>query len=353
MELTDLKPFIPDELNRRPIVIAGPCSAETEEQTLRTALELRRLGVGIFRAGIWKPRTKPGNFEGVGSIGLRWLRKVKGATGMLVTTEVATASHVAAALKAGVDILWIGARTTANPFAVNEIAEALRGCPQMPVIVKNPMAPDLEAWIGALERFYRVGLRRLAAVHRGFSSFDHDIYRNPPDWRVPIELHRRLPELPIIADPSHISGRRDLVPVVAQEAMDLGFDGLMIETHIDPDCAWSDKEQQLTPEMLGHLLESLQLRSSTTPSELLEQLRSRIDRLDSELVRILSARMQVSLEIGDYKRSNGMAVVQEERYKALMEERVQHAARLGLSEAFMRDMFQRIHAESVRLQLKK
>lgn len=351
MEMTDLRPFVDGELLRRPIVIAGPCSAETERQTLDTARQLSDIGIKIFRAGIWKPRTKPGNFEGVGSIGLRWLRKVKAETGMLTATEVATRSHVAAALRAGVDILWIGARTTANPFAVSEIAEALRPYPETPVFVKNPLAPDLEAWIGAFERLYSAGIRRLGAVHRGFSSFDHDIYRNPPDWRVPIELHRRLPGLPLLADPSHITGRRSMVPIVAQEAMDLGFDGLMIESHINPECAWSDKQQQLTPQELKSLLDSLTLRDSKMPSEMLEQLRARIDRLDGELVRTLASRMQVSEEIGSYKRSAGMAVVQQGRYRALMEERIEQATRLGLSEEFMRDIFQRIHAESVRLQL--
>lgn len=344
-------PFPPEMCGRRPLVIAGPCSAETEEQVLSTARALAACGIRIFRAGIWKPRTKPGNFEGIGAPGLRWLRKVKAETGMLVATEVATALHVSDALRAGVDILWIGARTTANPFAVSELAEALSASPDTPVLVKNPMAPDLEAWIGAFERLSRAGIRRLGAVHRGFGHFGPSKYRNEPDWRVPIELHRRLPELPILVDPSHIGGKRDLVGPLSQEAMDLGFDGLMVESHVCPGCAWSDKEQQLTPADLLEMLSSLAVRGGNVPSEHIEMLRGRIDRIDAELIDILRRRMETSVEIGRCKREAAIPVVQELRYQSLMGERIAEAARLGLSEPFMRELFQTIHAESVRLQL--
>lgn len=347
----DLSPFPAELSGRRPIVIAGPCSAETEEQVLSTARGLAAAGVRIFRAGIWKPRTKPGNFEGIGAPGLKWLRKAKAETGMLVATEVATAIHTADALRAGIDMLWIGARTTANPFAVSEIAEALRGCGDVPVLVKNPVAPDLEAWIGAFERLSRAGIKRLGAVHRGFGHFGPSKYRNLPEWRVPIELRRRMPELPVLVDPSHIGGKRALVAPLAQEAMDLGFDGIMVECHVRPECAWSDKEQQLTPDDAVRLLGSLVVRGGESSSERLDMLRHRIDMLDSELIDILRRRMETSTEIGEYKREHSMPVVQEGRYRALMEERIAEAAGLGLSEAFMRGLFQAVHAESVRLQL--
>lgn len=350
-EITDLKPIFPAS-GQRPLVIAGPCSAETYEQTVDTALALAEIGISIFRAGIWKPRTHPGNFEGVGARGLVWLKKVKQLTGMAVATEVATPAHARAALKAGIDILWIGARTTANPFALSELAEVLADYPDTPVLVKNPLAPDLEAWIGAFQRLHLAGLRRLAAVHRGFSHFDQSIYRNSPDWRVPIELHRRIPQLPIIVDPSHIAGRRPLVASLSQQALDLGFDGLMIESHISPSCAWSDKDQQLSPADLKTMLSRLIVRDSSSPcSDRLERLRMKIDQLDLELLHLLHNRMQTSLEIGAYKRAHAMPVVQEERYNSLMEERIAQAERLDLSPDFMRDIFQRIHAESVRLQL--
>ncbi len=334
-----------------PTIIAGPCSAETESQTLGTARLLADAGIRIFRAGIWKPRTHPGNFEGVGTPGLRWLRRVKSETGMLTATEVATPIHVADALRAGVDILWIGARTSANPFAISEIAEALKSSPDTPVLVKNPLAPDLEAWIGTFQRLYRTGIRRLGAIHRGFSQFGQNAYRNNPDWRVPIELHRRLPGLPILVDPSHISGRRDLVASLSQQALDLGFDGLMIESHINPECAWSDKAQQITPSDLGTLIRSLHPREASVESEHLDMLRRRIDMIDTEIIRLLSQRMATSSEIGDYKRTHGMQVVQEARYNSLMEERIAEAARTGLSAEFMRGIFQAIHAESVKIQL--
>ena len=245
--------LLPGIESKRPIVIAGPCSAETEEQVMDTAKQLAKNGIKIYRAGIWKPRTKPGGFEGVGEIGLPWLQKVKEETGMYVSTEVATAKHVEAALKAGIDILWVGARTSANPFAVQEIADSLKGV-DIPVLIKNPVNPDLDLWIGAIERIYNAGIRKLGAIHRGFSSYDKKIYRNLPQWHIPIELHRRLPNMPIICDPSHIGGRRELIASISQQAMDLSFDGLIIESHICPDKAWSDASQQITPDILQFII---------------------------------------------------------------------------------------------------
>ena len=251
--MNDLQPItLPGIDPRRPLVIAGPCSAETEEQVIDTARALAAEGIRIYRAGLWKPRTKPGGFEGVGTAGIPWLQRVKRETGMYTATEVATRDHVAAALKGGIDLLWIGARTAANPFAMQEIADALRGH-DVPVLVKNPVSPDLELWIGAIERIHNAGIRRLAAIHRGFTSIDKSIYRNHPMWAIPIELHRRLPQLPIFCDPSHIGGRRELIAPLAQQAMDLGFDGLIVESHCDPDSAWSDKAQQITPRTLARI----------------------------------------------------------------------------------------------------
>ena len=266
-----------------PLIMAGPCSAETEEQTLSTARRLAMGGVKVFRAGIWKPRTKPGGFEGIGKEGLQWLKRVKEETGMLVATEVAMRRHVEEALEAGVDILWIGARTSANPFAVQEIADALKdaGAEDVAVLVKNPVNPDLELWIGALERLYNAGIRRLGAIHRGFSFYGKSIYRNPPQWHIPIELHRRIPELPIVVDPSHMGGKRELVGPLCQQALDMKFTGLMIESHCTPDEAWSDKNQQVTPEVLKIILSSLVLRNSEQNTESLQQLRQQIDRVDS------------------------------------------------------------------------
>ncbi len=344
-----LTPF-PDADSSRPIVIAGPCSAETEEQVMDTAMQLAGIGVGIFRAGIWKPRTKPGNFEGVGARGLAWLRKAKAATGMKTATEVATRAHVVAAIRAGVDYLWVGARTTGNPFAVDEIAAALKSAPDTPVLVKNPVGPDLEAWIGALQRLAAAGITRLAAVHRGFSRFAPSIYRNEPEWRIPIELHRRLPGLPILVDPSHIGGARNLVASLAQEAIDLHFSGLMIESHCTPDSAWSDAGQQLLPAELAHILDSLVLRRGDAPSERLDMLRDAIDTIDAQLLELLRRRMEASEKIGEYKRCHAMPVVQEKRYKALMEGRVAQGEAQGLSADFLRELFQSIHAESVKVQ---
>ncbi len=335
---------------KRPIVIAGPCSAETEEQVMATARELAKNGVKIFRAGIWKPRTKPGGFEGVGEQGLAWLRRVKEETGMLVATEVATKQHVKAALDAGVDVLWIGARTSANPFAMQEIADALVGV-DVPVLVKNPVNPDLELWIGAMQRIYNAGLRRIGAIHRGFSAYGKHLYRNMPQWHIPIELRRRLPNLTIFCDPSHIGGKRELVAPLSQQAMDMGFDGLIIESHCEPDSAWSDKSQQVTPEVLNFILHTLVVRDSVQTTESLALLRQQIDQIDSELLEALSKRMRVSREIGQYKKEHSMPVVQTGRYDDILNSRARSAEELGMSGEFMKVVYQAIHEESVRQQI--
>ena len=335
-----------------PLVMAGPCSAETEEQTLSTARQLAMGGVKVFRAGIWKPRTKPGGFEGIGKEGLQWLKRVKEETGMLVATEVAMRRHVEEALEAGVDILWIGARTSANPFAVQEIADALKDSgADVAVLVKNPVNPDLELWIGALERLYNAGIRRLGAIHRGFSFYGKSIYRNPPQWHIPIELHRRLPELPIVVDPSHMGGRRELIAPLCQQALDMKFTGLMIESHCTPDEAWSDKNQQVTPESLRIILSSLVLRNAEQDTESLQQLRQQIDRVDTELLDLYNRRMEISREIGKYKKEHSMPVVQESRYDDLIKSRVAAAVQMGMSADFMKTVLQAIHEESVRQQI--
>ncbi len=335
---------------KRPVVIAGPCSAETEEQVMATARELAKNGVKIFRAGIWKPRTKPGGFEGVGEQGLVWLKRVKEETGMLVATEVATKQHVNAALDAGVDVLWIGARTSANPFAMQEIADALVGV-DVPVLVKNPVNPDLELWIGAMQRLYNAGLRRIGAIHRGFSAYGKHLYRNMPQWHIPIELRRRLPNLTIFCDPSHIGGKRELVAPLSQQAMDMGFDGLIIESHCEPDSAWSDKSQQVTPEVLNFILHTLVVRDSVQTTESLALLRQQIDQIDSELLEALSKRMRVSREIGQYKKEHSMPVVQTGRYDDILNSRARSAEELGMSGEFMKVVYQAIHEESVRQQI--
>ncbi|SHF79051.1 bifunctional 3-deoxy-7-phosphoheptulonate synthase/chorismate mutase type II [Dysgonomonas macrotermitis] len=335
----------------RPLVIAGPCSAETEEQVMETAKELAADGIKIMRAGIWKPRTKPGGFEGIGSEGLQWLKRVKQETGMYVSTEVATQKHVYEALKYGVDLLWIGARTTANPFAVQEIAEALQGV-DIPVLVKNPVNPDLELWIGALERLSNVGLTRIGAIHRGFSSFDKKIYRNLPQWHIPIELKRRYPDLPIICDPSHIGGKRDLIQPLSQQAMDLGFEGLIIETHCNPDCAWSDAAQQVTPPRLKEILANLVIRDGNKQTtEDLTALRRQIDELDDQLLELIAKRMRISQEIGTFKKEHGMTIVQTDRYDEILSKRIAQATEMKMNPEFMRVILEAIHEESVRVQL--
>lgn len=335
---------------KRPMVIAGPCSAETEDQVMETARQLKENGIKIMRAGIWKPRTKPGGFEGVGSEGLMWLKKVQKELGMYVATEVATQKHVYEALKYGVDMLWIGARTTANPFAVQEIAEALQGV-DIPVLVKNPVNPDLELWIGALERLSNVGLTRLGAIHRGFSSYDKKIYRNLPQWHIPIELKRRFPTLPIIGDPSHIGGKRDLIQPLSQQAMDLNFEGLVIETHCDPDSAWSDKDQQVTPARLKVILDALIIRDGKQSTEDLSHLRQQIDQLDDQLLELLAKRMRISSEIGVFKKEHNMTIVQTDRYDEILHKRIAQAEEMGMNPEFMRVVLEAIHEESVRVQV--
>ena len=349
--MNDIQPItLPGIDPRRPLVIAGPCSAETEEQVLDTARSLAAEGIRICRAGLWKPRTKPGGFEGVGETGIPWLQRVKRETGMYTSTEVATREHVAAALKGGVDLLWIGARTAANPFAMQEIADALRGT-DVPVLVKNPVSPDLELWIGAIERIYNAGIRRIGAIHRGFTSIDKSLYRNHPMWAIPIELHRRLPRLPIFCDPSHIGGKRELIAPLSQQAMDLGFDGLIIEAHCSPDCAWSDKAQQVTPEALAYIIRNLVIRDESITTESLTELRSQIDKLDDQLLELLSRRMRVSRDIGQYKKEHNMPVLQTQRYEELLARRAGQAEQMGMDREFMRTVLQAIHEESIRQQM--
>lgn len=353
--MTDLKPIIRDNDDPdAPIIIAGPCSAETREQVITTARELGSNGIKIFRAGIWKPRTKPGGFEGIGEEGLCWLADVKAETGMLTATEVATHAHVEAALAAGVDILWIGARTSANPFAMQEIADAISASAnpaEVAVLVKNPVNPDLELWIGAIQRIYNAGVRRLGAIHRGFSAYGKHLYRNLPQWHIPIELRRRIPALPIICDPSHIGGKRELVAPLSQQALDLGFDGLIIESHCDPDCAWSDKAQQVTPEVLNFILNTLVTRDKNSSTENLTLLRQQIDQIDNDLLEQLARRMSVSREIGLYKKEHRMPIVQAGRYDSIMKSRVKLAVEMGMSAEFMTTVLSAIHEESVRQQL--
>lgn len=351
--MKDLQPISLEGINpNKPLIIAGPCSAETEEQVMTTARELASNGIKIFRAGIWKPRTKPGGFEGVGIEGLNWLKRVKEETGMYVSTEVATRQHVEAALTAGIDILWIGARTSANPFAMQEIADALADAKaSCPVFVKNPVNPDIDLWIGAMQRIYNAGIRCIGAIHRGFSAYGKHLYRNMPQWHIPIELRRRLPNLPIICDPSHIGGKRELVAPISQQAYDMGFNGLIIESHCDPDCAWSDKSQQITPDVLNFIINTLVLRDSSHSTENLSLLRQQIDELDNELIEVLNKRMRVCREIGLFKKEHRMPVVQATRYGDIMQSRVQLAKEMGMSGEFMSTVLSAIHEESVRQQI--
>ena len=335
---------------KRPVVVAGPCSAETEEQVMTTATQLCKKGIKIFRAGIWKPRTKPGGFEGVGTVGLPWMQRVQQELGMLVATEVATPRHVEAALEAGIDLLWVGARTVANPFAMQELADSLRGA-DVPVLVKNPVNPDLELWIGGLERINGAGITRLGVIHRGFSSYDKKLYRNLPMWHIPIELHRRIPALPIFGDPSHIGGKRELIAPLCQQAMDLGFDGLVVESHCCPDEAWSDAAQQVTPDVLDFILDKLVIREATQTTESLETLRRQIDECDNSILELLARRMRVSREIGQYKREHNMTVVQASRYSEILEKRGAQGVLCGMSAEFMKAVFEAIHEESVRQQI--
>ncbi len=334
----------------RPFVIAGPCSAETEEQVMSTARQLASLGCNVYRAGVWKPRTKPGGFEGHGEKALPWLKRVKEETGMSVATEVATPEHVELVLEYGVDIIWIGARTSANPFAMQALADSLSGV-DIPVLVKNPINPDLELWIGAMERLNQAGIKRLAAIHRGFSSYDNKIYRNAPMWQIPIELRRRIPELPIICDPSHIGGRRNLIAPLSQQAMDLGFDGLIVETHCSPNEAWSDAAQQVTPDGLYNILSQLTIRDGHIDIEGIHGLREQIDALDNNLVELLSNRMNICRKIGSYKKEHNMTVLQANRYKEIIDKRGAQGELFGMDSEFVKHIFELVHEESVRQQM--
>lgn len=354
MKIDPLNSWI--KMKERPLIIAGPCSAESEEQVLTIAKELKASGkVDVFRAGIWKPRTRPNSFEGVGLIGLPWLQKVKEETGLPVSTEVANAAHVELALKHNVDILWIGARTTVSPFAIQEIADALRGV-DIPVMVKNPINADLALWMGAIERFTNVGLSKLAAIHRGFSTAENSKYRNKPIWALPIELKRLLPDLPIICDPSHIAGKREYIQEVCQKAMDVNMDGLMIETHCNPDKALSDASQQVTPESLLKVIASLSLRneknSNKSFEDSLDKLRSKIDQVDRELLELLHVRMNVVKEIGIAKKENNVTPLQIGRMDVLIKNRNELGVKLGLEEKYIDELFHVIHTESVRFQTK-
>jgi chorismate mutase len=340
-------------IKSKPLVIAGPCSAETPEQLLKTAQGLQNQKVDILRAGIWKPRTRPNSFEGAGEEGLKWLADVKKETGLPVGTEVANPEHIELALKYGVDVLWIGARTTVNPFSVQEMADALKGT-DAAVLVKNPINPELGLWIGAFERFHNAGIKNLAAIHRGFSTYEKSKYRNLPMWQIAIELRRIAPQIPIICDPSHIAGKRDYIFEISQKAMDLGFDGLMIETHIDPDNAWSDASQQVTPEKLGEILSDLQIRQSSSENQdfqnKLEELRQKIDNIDRELIEVLATRMAIVEKIGDYKKDNNVTSFQVKRWDEIMKNRKELASKMKLNPEYISEIFKIVHEESVRKQ---
>ncbi len=350
--MNDLLPIVENQAAGKPLIIAGPCSAESEQQVLNTAYALAKDGIGIFRAGIWKPRTHPGSFEGVGVVGLPWLQRVQQETGMLVATEIATRYHAESAIDAGVDVIWIGARTSANPFAMQEVADVLAEKNfQGPVLVKNPVNPDLELWIGALQRIYNAGIRRLGVIHRGFSAYNTHIYRNPPRWHIALELRRRFPQLPIICDPSHISGTRELIAPLSQQALDMGFNGLIIECHCSPEIAWSDKEQQITPKVLTQLLSTLVMREQCGSTESLDMLRRQIDQIDNELIEVLNKRMRVCREIGRYKKEHSIPVVQAQRYGDIMSSRVDAAVKMHMGAEFMRTVLSAVHEESVRQQI--
>ena len=340
---------------KKPLIIAGPCSAESEEQMLATGNALKSHQNILFRAGIWKPRTRPNSFEGIGSIGLKWLKTVKEETGLATTTEVANAFHVEEALKQDVDVLWIGARTTVNPFAVQEIANALKGV-DVPLMIKNPLNPEVNLWVGAIERFADAGLTKLAAIHRGFFAYNNTKYRNIPQWQLAIELRRRIPGIPMICDPSHIAGKRKLIYEVSQKAIDMNYDGLMIETHVNPEKALSDNAQQVTPQQLNEILEKLIVRQAKIEDPVfkssLDQLRIEIDDLDNELVDVLKRRMNVAEKIGIHKKENQVTILQSNRWEELLKTRIQHGVDNGLTEEFMNKVLKAIHQESINRQTK-
>ena len=345
-----LRTWLDDFKLSHPLVIAGPCSAETEEQVLKIAYELKNSDVSIFRAGIWKPRTRPGGFEGVGEIGLKWLKKAKAETGLLMATEVANATHVKLALEYDIDVLWIGARTTVNPFAVQEIADALQNTDKI-VLVKNPVNPDLALWIGGVERLYNAGIKKLGVIHRGFSTYEKTKYRNIPEWQIAIELQSRFPDLPLIIDPSHITGNRNMIQEVSQQALDLNYDGLIIETHTDPDNAWSDAAQQVTPTVLKQIFEDLKVKKMTVEEDgyntEMIKLRANIDVYDSKILEILGNRMKVAEQIGALKKANNVAVLQNKRWNEILGKMILDGEEKGLSEEFILKMFKAIHQESI------
>ena len=352
LDINPIKAWLPNIDN--PLLVSGPCSLESEKQALDTARLLAKdKRVFVYRGGVWKPRTRPGSFEGVGSIGLKWLQKVKEETGLPVGTEVANAQHTEEALKAGLDVIWIGARSTASPFVVQEIADVINGSDAV-VMIKNPVNPDVQLWLGAIERIYQAGIRNIVAIHRGFTPFSDTKYRNYPNWQTVIELRRTMPNLPIICDPSHIAGKREYLFEIAQKAFDMGMEGLMLESHIDPSCALSDAAQQLTPDDLGKLLDKLVIRheNANNPDfeNRLEMLRSRIDTIDNELLELLSSRVEIVKEIGKYKKENNVTALQVSRWSQLMENRVKLGAKMNLDDTFVKILFQLIHEDSVRMQ---
>lgn len=338
-----------------PFVIAGPCSAETEEQVLKVAHQLKDTDVSVMRAGLWKPRTRPGNFEGVGALGLKWLQRAKKETGLLLATEVANAHHVALALEHDIDILWIGARTTVSPFIVQEIAEAVRGTDKI-ILIKNPVNPDLSLWLGAVERFYNVGINKLGVVHRGFSTYEKTRYRNNPEWHIPIDLQNRFPDLPLLLDPSHIAGKRDIIFDLCQTALDLNYDGLMVETHPDPDNAWSDAEQQITPETLVKIMADLKVRKvegdAVDFQNKLATMRARIDTLDDQIISLMGKRMQIVDEIGVLKKDNNVAILQVKRWNEILKRMIEEGKEFQLSEDFVLDVYKAVHQESIEHQKK-
>jgi len=353
---TTMKERVQEKWNKRPLIISGPCSAETEEQLIATAQRLAATGkIDMLRAGIWKPRTKPGLFEGIGAKGLPWMQQAKKLTGLPTTVEVATGKQVEDALTFDVDVLWIGARTTVNPFSVQEVADALRGV-DIPVLIKNPINPDLELWSGAVERVARAGIKQIGLIHRGFSSYGNTEYRNAPMWHLAIEMKRRNPQMMIINDPSHICGRRDILLEVAQEAIDLDFDGLMIESHIDPDNAWSDAKQQVTPEKLAEMLDSIVWRKEDVNSEAyhaaLEKLRQQINHLDDEMMQILGQRMKIADQIGKYKKENNITILQTNRWNEILERAFNRGEKLGLGKEFITKYLDAVHMESINHQNK-
>mgnify|MGYP003950082981 FL=1 len=351
----EMRRWLDDFKLDHPLVIAGPCSAETEDQVLKIANQLKDTDVSVFRAGIWKPRTKPGMFEGVGAIGLKWLQKVKNETGLLISTEVANSTHVKLALEHDIDILWIGARSTVSPFIVQEIADALKGTEKV-VLVKNPVNPDLSLWLGGIERLHSSNIKNLGLIHRGFSTYEKSKYRNIPEWQIPVEVMNRFPDLPMICDPSHISGNRNLIFDVSQTALDLNYDGLMIETHCDPDGAWSDANQQVTPKRLVEIMKDLKMRKVTTDEEEYQNnlidLRAKIDVIDHALLENLGKRMKISDNIGEIKRSNNVAVLQNKRWNEILGKMILEGEKLDLSEEFILKLFKAIHQESINRQEK-